>query len=649
MCIAAVRVLGAEQPTAAKSGHPGAAMGCAPMAHALWGHAMHFSPEEPKWANRDRFVLSNGHACALQYAMLHLTGYDLPLKELEHFRKLHSKTPGHPENFITPGVEVCTGPLGQGLSNAVGLALGRAHLAATYNRPGFSLFDHCVYVICGDGCLMEGMTSEACALAVELGLSRLVLLYDDNHITIDGSTDLAFTEDVSKRFEAYGWAVAAVGDGDTDIASLLSETMQARASEQPAFIKVTTTIGYGSSKAGNCHVHGTPLNPEDLGHFRKSVKFPEHKAFHIPPLVSDYYKGRGVDGDGMRTDWKRMFARFLRSHPSAHAELSRRLAGELLNPAVWRGALASIVGQAVDAGDVVLCTLLKHMPELFGGSMAKAPPLVRDSDDKPVVADFTPEKMSGRHIQFGAGREHAAAACCVGLAAYGGFIPYWRSPLAALPNGWGAIRLSALGQFRVLHIATYDGTDPATLAAMCHATPNLALFQPADTAEVAGAYTAALLRRDRPTVVVLPAPGTTALAGTSLDGASRGGYVVAESSAATPTAVLVATGPMLAVSLAAQAVLAEQGIQVRIVSMPSWELFEDQPEDYRQNVLGATGLKASMSRPPVIYAERPAAAFGFERFASACLSDPAASDDAGGEGLMSAKTVAAQVKAIVET
>ena len=278
-CVATVRCLSADQPTIGKSGHPGAPLGCAPMAHILWGMVMNYSPKDPKFANRDRFILSNGHASALQYSMIHLTGYDLPIAELEKFRKLHSRCPGHPENFMTPGIEVTTGPLGQGISNAVGMALGRAHLAACFNRPGFSLFDHSVYCICGDGCLMEGMSSEACALAGLLALPNLVVLWDDNNISIDGSTEIAFTEDVMKRFEAHGWEVSHVEDGDTDNEAIFAAVLRARAAGRPSLIRVSTTIGFGSVKAATHHIHGAPLAVDDLQQLRKASGFPEDKGF----------------------------------------------------------------------------------------------------------------------------------------------------------------------------------------------------------------------------------------------------------------------------------------------------------------------------------------------------------------------------------
>jgi len=638
-CVTAVRVLSAELPSAAKSGHPGAPMGCAPIAHALWGHTMHFSPKDPKWPNRDRFVLSNGHACALQYAMLHLTGYDVTVKDMSEFRKLHSKCPGHPECFVTEGIEVCTGPLGQGLSNSVGLALAREHMAARYDRPGYSLFDHIVYAICGDGCLMEGVTTEACALAGEFDLSNLVVFYDDNSITIDGSTDLAFTEDVSERLTALGWQVTGVANGDNDFPDVLAQAQKARACGKPAFIKVTTTIGYGCNKAGTAHIHGTPLNTDDLQQMRKSARYPEEKAFHVPQLVSDYYRGRGVDGDGAKAEWQTLLMRYGQQHAEARAELDSRLAGEysMPPPVSWQNALCAPANAAVDAGDAVLCALAAVVPELFGGSVAEAPAL--GTVDLLPPADFSCKDKSGRHVDFGAGKEHAVAACVNAFAAYGGFVPYWRCPLGIIANAWGSMRLSALSLFRVLHIATYDGSEATEVLALCRATPNLAVLRPADAAEIAGSYLSAFVTRTRPTLVILPAPGTARIAGTSMDLVAKGGYVVGGTAreGVKPAAVLLASGPELEACLAAQALLTEEGLAVRVVSLPSWELFDEQPQAYKMSVLCQTETTPTLTRaantsssgdPLVLYAAEGASPpLGFEKFARACVNatqEPAA-------------------------
>lgn len=635
-CIATIRCLSAEQPTAAKSGHPGAALGCAPIAHALWGRLMRFSPKDPKWLNRDRFVLSNGHACALQYSMLHLTGYDLSLEDLQKFRHLHSKCPGHPESFMTPGVEVVTGPLAQGVSNAVGMALARAHMAARFNRPGFTLFDNSVFAICGDGCMMEGLTSEACSIAGELSLPGLVIAYDDNNITIDGSTDLAFTEDVGERYQAYGWDVSTIEEGDTDFEGIVRGLRRGREVERPVLLKVKTTIGYGSVKANTAHVHGTPLTAEDLQQLRKASGFPEDEKFHVPKRAGEYYRSRGKEGDEAAEHWRDLLKRYGEAYPAEHAELVRRQSGQ--TPPTWWGCLEGCTKGPVEEGDAVLAALIAEIPELVGGSVAESPPLAT------APPPLTAENRAGRHVDFGEGREHAAAAICVGLASYGAVSPYWRCPLALLPNAWGAIRLTALGLFGVIHIATYDGSDAGEVLALCRATPNLALVRPADAAEVAGAYAAALASRTRPTVVVLPPPGSERLPGSSAKDTAKGGYTLADfPEGVAQRAILVSSGPEVAIGLAAQGLLAKQGVGIRVVSLPSWELFEEQTEEYQHAVLERARTRhAAKHKPadrhvPVFYADEASAEpLGFERYAAE--GRLAAGDDEGqplGSGLAS--------------
>lgn len=539
--------------------------------------------------NRDRFVLSNGHACALQYSMLHLTGYDLALSDLEAFRKLNSKTPGHPENFCTPGVEVCTGPLGQGLCNAVGLALARTHLAARFNRPRFPLFDHAVFAICGDGCLMEGLTGEASAIAGELAPPGLVLAYDDNEITIDGSTDLAFTENVSKRYQAYGWNVSTVADGNSDFSSLLQAVQAAKASASPTIIKVKTTIGFGSQKQGTPGVHGAPLSMDDLSQMRKTWGFPEDKPFWVPKKVEHFYRQRGEEGDRAESAWQELLGKYSAKHPSEHAELTRRIGGTLPNDIEQKMTRLLHNSSVVEAGDPILCTLLASCPECFGGSMAGCP--VLGTADVPSPSRFTFDDRKGRMIDFGANREHAAAAVVNGFAAYGGILPFWRCPMSDIANAWGAIRLSALASFQVLHIATWDGCELAAteVFALVRATPNISLCCPADDVEVAGAYLAALRSRSTPTMVVLPAPQSARVPGTCMTGAARGGYRIATGvEGGTPSAVLIASGSSaLRSCLQAQHILESEGLCTRVVSLVSWELFQSQSSKYRDSVLPA--------------------------------------------------------------
>jgi len=593
-------------------------LGCAPMAHALWGRVMRFSPEDPKWMNRDRFILSNGHACALQYSMLHLTGYDLTLADLESFRRIGSRCPGHPENFMTPGVEVCTGPLGQGFADSVGLALAGAHMAARYNRPSFPLFDSAVFVICGDGCLMEGITSEAAALATILAVPRLTVLYDDNKITIDGSTDLAFTEDVGDRFKAYGWDVSVIENGDTDITAVVAAVEGGRSRNKPALVKVQTTIGFGSVKANTSHVHGAPLAAEDLQQMRRSIGLPEDKAFNVPKRISDFYGGRGIEGNLARKAWIDLLERYGKAHPSEHEELTRRVRGDLPNS--WKESVVAAAEKgSVDSGDAMLCALAANIPELVGGSMASAPTF--GTTEYPAPPALTADAKDGQHIEFGAGLEHAVGAFCLALSAFGGFRSYWRCPVVELPNAWGAVRLTALGKFPVLHVATHSGVDTSEVLTLCRATPNLAVFRPADAREVAAAYIAAIESESRPTVVVLPPPGTNLMDGSSIEAAKRGGYVIADFPENAPACgVMVATGIEVGPCLQVREILAKGGIGIRVVSLTSWEVFDEQPEEYQHTTLKKQRMKlvnkAAPSNPvPIIYAEAHAT-LGFERYAT---------------------------------
>lgn len=381
-CVNFVRVLAADMVQQANSGHPGAAMGCAPIACLLWQKLMAYNPADPGWANRDRFVLSNGHACALQYAMLHLTGYDVSLADLKAFRQLDSKTPGHPEVDHTPGVEVATGPLGQGMSNGVGLALGAAHMAATFNRDGFDLIDNFTYVICGDGCMQEGITSEACSLAGHLGLGRLIVLYDDNKIQIDGGTELAFTEDVLKRYEAYGWHTLHVEDGDSDLKRLEEAILEAkRVTSRPSLIKVTTTIGYGSSKAGTAGVHGAPLGHPDLAAVKKAYGFAEDEFFSTPDDVAGAFRSCAPAGAAKQAAWTELLGQYEANYPELAAEFKRRQSGEL--PANWRDALPRYTPADRDlatrqSSQLCLNKLAEAIPELMGGSADLTPSNLTD-------------------------------------------------------------------------------------------------------------------------------------------------------------------------------------------------------------------------------------------------------------------------------
>ena len=592
-CVNLVRVLAADMVQQANSGHPGAAMGCAPIAHLLWQKVMNYNPADPKWPNRDRFVLSNGHACALQYTMLHLTGYDLSLDDLKAFRQLDSRTPGHPEVQVTPGVEVATGPLGQGLSNGVGLALAGAHYAATFNREGFPIMDNYVYVICGDGCMQEGITSEACSLAGHLGLGRLIVFYDDNKIQIDGSTDLAFTEDVMKRYEAYGWQTLHVEDGDTDLGALQAAIDSAkRELTRPTLIKVTTTIGYGSSKQGTAGVHGAPLGHADLAAVKKACGFTEDAFFCVPDDVAATYKAAGASGTAKQRAWSEMFARYQQAHPELAKEFLRRDKGEL--PENWRDALPRWTPEdkalaTRQSSQVVLNKICESIPELVGGSADLTPSNLTKARG---ALDFQAATPEGRYVRFGV-REHAMAAICNGLAAYTpGLVPFCATFLNFFGYAAGAMRVSALSDHGVIYIATHDsiglGEDGPThqpVEALVHfrAMPNVHTIRPADANEVSGSYMLALEHRGTPTLIALSRQGCPNLVGSSPEAVAKGAYVLSGPASGAPAIVLVGTGSEVQLLVTAAAALGDVG-GVQVVSMPCWSLFDRQPVAYQQSI-----------------------------------------------------------------
>jgi len=592
-CIDLVRVLAADMVQQANSGHPGAAMGCAPIAHQLWAKVMKYSPTHPKWANRDRFVLSNGHACALQYCMLHLTGYNLSLDDLRQFRQLGSLTPGHPENHVTAGIEVATGPLGQGISNAVGMAMAEAHMAATFNKEGFAIVDHYTWVICGDGCLQEGISSEACSLAGHLGLGKLVVLYDDNKIQIDGGTDLAFTEDVCKRYEAYGWQTIHVADGDADYTSLAEAIVAAqRESLRPTLIKVTTTIGYGSQKAGTAGVHGAPLGHADLAQVKRNAGFAEAEFFSVPSDVAEVYTTAGQAGDEAKGQWEATFARYAQAHPELAAEFTRRQSGEL--PAGWKEQLPRWTPEdkalaTRQSSQLVLNKLAEIVPELMGGSADLTPSNLTKFRG---ALDFQSSTPEGRYIRFGV-REHAMAAICNGLCAYGGIIPFCATFLNFTAYGLGAMRVSALSEFGVITVATHDsiglGEDgpthqPVEALLNFRATPNTLTLRPADANEVSGAYAIALERRRTPCVIALSRQGCANLAASSVEAVAKGAYVVLPAAEPPAEVVLVGTGSEVQLLIDATKGL---GLRAAVVSMPCWELFDEQPLQYRREIFPA--------------------------------------------------------------
>ncbi|KAL7566297.1 hypothetical protein ACA910_013623 [Epithemia clementina (nom. ined.)] len=590
-CVNTIRMVSADQPSAANSGHPGAPMGCAPMAHLLWGEVMKYSSADPAWINRDRFVLSNGHACALQYTMLHLTGYNLTKDDLSKFRKLGSKTPGHPECFVTDGVEVCTGPLGQGISNAVGLAIAERHLAAEFNEPKFDVFDHFTYVICGDGCLQEGVSSEASSLAGHLGLGRLIVLYDDNNITIDGNTALSFTEDVVKRYEAYGWHTQTVSDTVESLEELRTAIKNAKeVTDKPSLIKIRTAIGYGSAKQGHHSVHGAPLAPDDLANTKKKFGFPPDESFHVPPEVQDFFASAAAIGDSERKAWEKMFSKYALAFPDKAGEISRRFAGKLPDglfdklPAFEFGKDKEQATRKYS--QMCLSAIGPNMPELIGGSADLTPSNLTDYKG---VVDFQKDSYGGRYLRFGI-REHGMVAVTNGIFAHGGLRPYCATFLVFSGYCIGAIRLSALSRFGIIFVMTHDsiglGEDgpthqPIETLGQLRLLPNLMVWRPADLNETAAAYQVALERRETPSLIACSRSGVAALKLSTREKACKGAYAVREED--NPDLIIIATGSEVGPSLKAAEEL--KGFKVRVVSMPCQELFLEQPESYQRDLL----------------------------------------------------------------
>jgi transketolase len=595
-CVNAIRFLSADAIQKANSGHPGLPMGAAPMAFALWDRFLEIDPAAPDWFDRDRFVLSAGHGSMLLYSLLHLSGFPgVTIDDLKAFRQLGSRTPGHPENQITAGVEVTTGPLGQGLANAVGLAVAEAHLAARFNRPGHDLVDHFTYVLLGDGCMMEGVTAEAASLAGHLGLGRLIALYDDNRVTIDGPTGIAFTEDVPARFAAYGWHVQTVTDGDRDVDGVAAAVAAARAERsRPSLIAVRTTIGFGApKKAGSADTHGSPLGAEEIAGARAALGW-KHGPFDVPADVRDRMRRIGSRGAAARADWEERLRRYRGAFPAEAAAFEALLAKKL--PAGWDAALPSFApGDKADAtrnhSGKCLNALAQAVP-LIGGSADLAP------SNKTLLKgtpDFQKETREGRNLRFGV-REHAMGAICNGLALHGsGLKPYCATFLVFADYMRASIRMAALSRADVLFVMSHDsvavGEDgpthqPVEHLASLRAIPGLVVVRPADGNETSGAYRVAVPDRRRPYLLALSRQNVPNLAGTSAAAVARGAYVVSGGEGV-PQLILIGTGAELALCAAAADELREDGVRARVVSMPSWELFAEQDAAYRESVLPA--------------------------------------------------------------
>lgn len=597
LCINSIRFLAIDAVEKAKSGHPGLPMGAAPMAFVLWDQFLRVNPKNPKWYNRDRFVLSAGHGCMLQYALMYLAGYDsVTLDDIKQFRQWESKTPGHPENFETPGVEVTTGPLGQGIANAVGLAMAEAHMAATFNKPDAMLVDHYTYVILGDGCNMEGVSGEACSLAGHLKLGKLIALYDDNHISIDGSTDISFTEDVSKRFEAYGWHVLHVADGNTDLEGIANAIAEAKSvTDRPSMIKVTTTIGYGSpNKANTAGVHGAALGDSEIKLTRENLGW-SYEPFVVPEDALNRTRQAVERGASFEAEWQETWAQYKTKYAQEAAEFDRLISGKL--PDGWDKVLPTYTPEdkalaSRKHSENCLNALAPVLPELFGGS---ADLTHSNLTELKGFGDFQPGQYQNRNVRFGV-REHGMGAICNGIALHGsGLIPYGATFLVFTDYMRGAIRLSALAQCGVIWVMTHDsialGEDgpthqPVETVASLRAIPNLTVLRPADGNETSGAYKVAVLnaQNNRPTLLALSRQNLTNLAGSSIEGVAKGAYSVINCEG-TPDLILIGTGSEVGLCVTAAEQLTSEGKKVRVVSMPSWELFAAQDAAYQESVL----------------------------------------------------------------
>lgn len=603
LCINTIRTLSLDAVQKANSGHPGLPLGAAPMAYVLWTRFLRHNPKNPKWENRDRFLLSAGHGSMLLYSLLHLTGYDLSLDELKNFRQWGSKTPGHPEYGLAPGVEITTGPLGQGFANGVGMAMGAAHLAAKFNKDDLSLIDHYVYAIVSDGDLMEGVAAEAASLAGHLKLGKLIYLYDDNNVTIEGFTNLAFSEDVPKRFEAYGWHTLTVLDGNNlgDIEAAIREAQTV--TDKPSLISVKTVIGFGMPTQGTRKAHSDAPGDDAVRETKRHLNWPEDKQFYIPDEVLAHFREAVERGEKQQNEWHALVGKYDEKHPEDGKLLRQMLTGEL--PEGWEDHLpkfedAKSVATRVASGEVINA-LAPVMPMLIGGSADLG---VSNNTDIKDSHSFAAGAYDGRIIHFGV-REHAMGAALTGISLNGGLIPYGGTFMTFSDYMRPAIRLAALSEVQVIYVFTHDsiglGEDGPThqpiehLAAL-RAIPHLFVIRPADPAEVSEAWRIAILRRTAPTALALTrqkVPVIDRKRFGKADGLRRGAYILAEAetkegTATTPQLILIGTGSEVSLTLDAREKLQSEGVATRVVSMPCWELFEEQSSEYREEVLPAS-------------------------------------------------------------
>ena len=588
----AIRILAAEMIQKAKSGHPGLPMGCAPIAYELWGNHMSHNPKNPKWLNRDRFILSGGHGSAMLYSLLHLFGYGLTMDDLKNFRQLDSLTPGHPEYGHTVGVEATTGPLGAGMGMAVGMAIAEAHLAEKFNKPGYPVYDHYTFALGGDGCMMEGISSEAFSLAGTLGLSKLIVIYDSNNISIEGDTDAAFTEDVQKRMEAFGFQTIDVADG-TDLAAIGRAIEEAKADkERPSFITVHTQIGYGCpAKQGKASAHGEPLGEENLQAAKENLGWTS-EPFTVPEEVYADYAAKAAKGQEAEDKWNEMFAEWKAKFPAAAALHDKFYAKDavkavLEDESFWAPAEKPTASRALSGN--IINKLKDIVPSLMGGSADLAPSNKTEMKDEDF---FSKENRNGRNMHFGV-RELAMGAIGNGMALHGGVTAYVATFFVFSDYIKPMMRLAALMKLPVTYVLTHDSIgvgedgpthEPIEQLAMLRAMPNMQVFRPADAVETAAGWYTALADTESPTALVLTRQNLDVIP-SSKEGALKGGYVIADAAKDVPDGIIIATGSEVGISLAAKEILAQEGKDVRVVSMPCMELFEQQSDEYKEQVL----------------------------------------------------------------
>ncbi len=589
-----VRILAADAVQKANSGHPGTPMGLAPVGHVLWSEVLNYNPKNPQWANRDRFILSCGHACMLQYSFLYLTGYEVTMDDLKDFRQLHSITAGHPEYGLMPGIEVTTGPLGQGFANGVGFAIAQKYMAARYNRPDFDIFDYKIYAICSDGDLMEGVSAEAASLAGHLGLGNIIYLYDDNHITIEGETDLAFNEDVAKRFEAYGWHVQHISDGnDLDALSTAIEKAQ-NETQRPSLIKVRTHIGYGSpNKHDTAAAHGSALGEDEVRLVKENFGFDPNKSFVVPDEVLDLYRKAGKQGAQKEAEWNELYKNYKERHPDLAKEYERIRDGKL--PDGWEKRLPVFeAGEKIatrKASGKTLNAIAEYLPQLIGGSADLAPSTDTNLDD---YQSFSAKHRDGRNFHFGI-REHAMGAVINGMALSKFLIPYGATFLIFSDYMRPPLRLAAIMKIRPIMVFTHDsialGEDGTTHQPVeqligLRSVPNMTVIRPADANETAQAWRVAIQHTAGPVAIVLTRQGIPVIDQkkyTTAKELEKGAYILSDPDG-DPDIILIATGSEVQLIMAAQEKLKKNDIQARVISMPSWSLFEKQSDAYKEKV-----------------------------------------------------------------